>query len=410
MTRTRGVLGVLAALIVVLFLLPEEAVGAPAFARRYRKSCTTCHTVFPRLKAYGDEFAGDGFVIPEEEKERDYVTAGDDLMWLNRDVPLAVRFDAYALYDEKADGPTDGGGHVESDLQMPWGVKLLSGGALYKNIGYYFYFYMSERGTVAGVEDAYIHFNDLFGQPFDIMVGQFQASDPLMKRELRLTFEDYMIYTRRTGRSRINLAYDRGLMLTYGVEATGTDLVAMVVNGNGIPEAGDDRKFDDDNLKNFGARIHQGIGEVGGIGGFVYFGQEKIATGQWNEVFYWGPDLSLGIGPFELVGQYLLRTDDNPLFLGTEPGEVQTRGIVAELVYSPQGEMGRHFVTLLYNQIDTDVDEILPDDYGDSALDYETLSLAVTRVVARNLRLSLEYTRDIEWEKNRIVLGLISAF
>ncbi len=148
MDRTRGLLGIVALVVGILILLPEVAGGIPAFARRHRTSCTTCHTVFPRLKAYGDEFAGDGFVMPEEEKERDYVTAGDDLLWLNRDFPLSVRFDAYALYDEKPDGwvaAADGeedpesaeepANYVENDLQIPWGLKLMSGGALYKSIG-----------------------------------------------------------------------------------------------------------------------------------------------------------------------------------------------------------------------------------------------------------------------------------
>ena len=59
---------------------PDDAEAIPAFARRYKMSCTTCHAPFPRLKAYGEEFAGNGFVIPEEEKDRDYVSAGDDLL------------------------------------------------------------------------------------------------------------------------------------------------------------------------------------------------------------------------------------------------------------------------------------------------------------------------------------------
>jgi hypothetical protein len=145
----------LLALALLSSLVPAEAGAIPAFARRYKLSCSTCHAPFPRQKAYGDEFAGNGFVIPEQEKARDYVAAGDDLLWLNRDFPLAVRFEAFGVYSEEAE--------VESDLQSPWGLKLLSGGALGRGIGYYFYFYMSERGEVAGVEDAYVHFNDIGG-------------------------------------------------------------------------------------------------------------------------------------------------------------------------------------------------------------------------------------------------------
>jgi hypothetical protein len=58
----------------VSLLLPENGDAIPAFARRYKISCTTCHAPIPKLKPYGDEFAGNGFVIPEEEKERDYIT------------------------------------------------------------------------------------------------------------------------------------------------------------------------------------------------------------------------------------------------------------------------------------------------------------------------------------------------
>ena len=38
-------------------------------------------------------------------------------------------------------------------------------------------------------------FNNVFGSELDISVGQFQVSDPLFKRELRLPFEDYQVYS-----------------------------------------------------------------------------------------------------------------------------------------------------------------------------------------------------------------------
>ena len=154
MSRYSVIIFVLLMVILLNLFVPASADAIPAFARKYKISCTTCHAPMPKLKPFGDEFAGNGFVIPEDEKERDYVTAGDPLLWLNRDFPIAARFDAYGVYD--SDAP------VDNDLQLPWGVKLLSGGALYKNIGYYFYFYLSERGEVAGIEDAYIHFNNIF--------------------------------------------------------------------------------------------------------------------------------------------------------------------------------------------------------------------------------------------------------
>ncbi len=372
----------------------------PAFARRYRISCSTCHAPFPKLKEYGEEFAGNGMILVEEEQERDYVTAGDDMLWLNREFPVGVRFDAYTVYDEDTD--------VDKDLQIPWGLKLLSGGTLYKNIGYYFYFYMSERGEVAGIEDAYIHFNNLFGSELDIMVGQFQTSDPLMKRELRLTFEDYLIYKTKIGLSRTNLTYDRGMMLVYGIEKTGTEMVGMMVNGNGKREADDNNKFDDDNNKNFGIRINQSVGGLFSVGGFYYIGKENTLGGtEQNKLTYWGPDLNTSIGPFEITAQYLVRKDTNPLFDETVE-DCETKGTVVELVISPQGDRSRAFLTCLYNQIESDLDGYLLPNI--EQLKYKTLTYSGTILIARNLKFIVEYTRDLERTRNRLVFGLVGGF
>ncbi len=407
--KTLKILGlVLMAGLILPLLVPQDAAAIPAFARRYKLSCTTCHAPFPRLKAFGDEFAGNGFMIPEEEKDRDYVSAGDDLLRLNRDFPVAVRFDAFAALRENE------AGDLNADLQIPFGLKLLSGGALGHNIGYYFYFYMSEKGEVAGVEDAYVHFNDVGGMPLDILVGQFQACDPLMKRELRLTYEDYLIYKAKIGLSNNNLAYDRGVIAMYDIEKTGTNLIGMIVNGNGkdIAEGVD---FDSDKYKNFFLRVGQDVGEFGSVGYFGYYGDElgineELATVDaeenpvpapvfHNRLLYHGPDLKAGNGTLDFSFQYLLRRDTNPNFQ-PDAVNVETAGIVGELVISPHQDRSRHHVTLLYNRIDSDLD----------AFDYETWTAAVTRVVKRNLRMTVEYTYDAELETSRGALGLVSAF
>ena len=376
-------------------LLPQTAQAIPAFARTHKLSCNTCHAPFPRLKDFGNEFAANGFTIPEEEKERDFISAGDDLLKLNKTFPIAARFDAYAVMESETD--------ITSDLQTPWGLKLLSGGNLAKNVGYYFYFFMDERGEVAGVEDAYIHFNNIGGVPFDIMVGQFQTSDPLMKRELRLTYEDYNIYKTNIGDSRTNLTYDRGVMLTYDITSTGTGLVGFVVNGNGKPDAEPDvtgtQKFDNDKYKNFGARIIQDVLDPFSLGYYFYTGQELGDGGFKNEVMYHGPDFVLGNGMFDLTFQYLFRTDTDPSFVGGTT-DVETQGLVAELVFAPKRDRSTHYFTLLYNQIDSDWDEH----------DYETVTVGATHLFARNLRGTLEYTRNLELENDRGVIGLVTAF
>ena len=378
--------------IALTFIIPETLSATPAFARQHKVSCTTCHTVFPRLKDYGNEFAGNGFIMKESEIQRNYISAGDETLWLNKTFPLAARFDAFASFDQNKD--------VESDLQSPWGIKLLSGGTLYKNIGYYFYFFMYERGEVAGIEDAYIHFDNIFGSNLDVMVGQFQTSDPLMKRELRLTYEDYMAYKNRVGLSNVDLAYDRGVVLAYGVEQTGTDIVGTITNGNGKPHSVD-RRLDQDNYKNFGFRVNQGVSDFMTIGGYYYLGKEASPDIEGiNEVTYYGPDLTVALENFELTAQYLNRTDTNPLFDDTA-NDIKTDGYVVELVYSPDMNNSKYYITGLYNLIDTDNGEMYK---------YETATLSYTYLFARNLRLLAEYTRDLVTDNNRFILGIIGAF
>jgi len=374
---------------ILSFIIPESLSAIPAFARRYKVSCTTCHSFFPKLKDYGDEFAGNGFIMKESEKERDYITAGDDLLWLNKDFPIAAKMELYAAHDQ--------GQHTENDLQTPWGIKLLSGGTLYKSIGYYFYFYMSERGEVAGVEDAYIHFDNVFGSDLDIMIGQFQTSDPMMKRELRLTYEDYEVYKVNVGLSKTDLTYDRGVMFVYGIEQTGTDIVGMVVNGNGKPEA-DNGKFDQDDYKNFGLRVNQNVADLFNLGGFYYAGKETLPDStRDNTITYLGPDINFGTDFLDITAQYLYRKDTNPNFLANKL-ENETKGYVVEVSYSPDFATSKHCFTALYNMVDSD------------NIKYETMTLSATYLMARNLRFLAEYTRDLELEKNRFVIGIVGAF
>ena len=229
------------------------------------------------------------------------------------------------------------------------------------------------------------------------MAGQFQTSDPLMKRELRLTYEDYEIYKTNIGYSNINLTYDRGVILAYSLEQTGTDIFAMLVNGNGKPEAVN-RKLDSDNYKNIGFRVNQSLGDFMTIGGFYYSGKENYAdSSRTNKVYYIGPDISIGTGFAELTAQYLYRKDTNPEFMNVS-SDIKTNGYIIELLVAPDIDKSDYYFTGLYNLIDSDIYK------------YETATLSFTYLLARNLRLMTEYTRDLEAKRNRFVVGIIGAF
>jgi hypothetical protein len=388
-------LNVLVLLVIATIFSINDLLAIPAFARKYKLSCQTCHAPIPRLKAFGDEFAGNGFRMPEMESTRYYVETGDPELSLIRDFPIAVRMDIQVVLKT---------GEFENgiDFQSPYLVKLLSGGELAKDLAYYFYFYMDERGEVAGVEDAYIMFNNLFDIDLDMYIGQFQVSDPLFKRELRLTLEDYEIYKTKIGNTTTNLAYDRGIMLTLGLE-TGTDLIFEVTNGNGIAGADNLKNFDDDGYKNFFGRVSQNIGDFLRVGAFGILGKEEFEYNAVNkmvdDITMWGPDLTIGNDIIELNAQYVWR-NDSKAFHGLMIDDVQTQGAMAELIYMPKGDESKWYMVGLFNWIDSDIE----------AYNYQTATFHSGYLFRRNMRMVAEYTYNFEKEYNLISVGIVSSF
>lgn len=396
---------VLAALALAL-LLPEPASAIPAFARRYGVSCNLCHSTVPRLNAYGEAFAGNGFELVVGEEPRDTIQTGDPLLRLLRRLDLAVRMDLFAtaLAPVRRDG-------ADIDLQLPYGVKLLSGGPLANRISYYMYFYMTERGEIAGLEDAYVQFTDIGGSGVSAIVGQFQVSDPLFKRELRLQYEDYQPYRVRVGSARADLTYDRGIMLAAS-PWEGTDVVASVVNGRGLGEAGEDRHYDRDNNKPVSLRLSQELGPVR-VGGFGYYGLERSA-GFTDRITVWGPDATVSLGVLELNVQYLRREDTNPLF-SPVPQRVAVNSVMAEALYGPFGADGRWTVAGLWNWVDADA-PLLSLRLGRGETEdgfrsrYHAVSGGLHYLAHRNVRFTGEAGYDIEDGRTRVTAGVVMAF
>jgi hypothetical protein len=395
MPKIHGLIFIVSVLFVAisatLFTPPETARAIPAFARKYQMSCTTCHAPFPRLKAYGDEFAANGFVLKDKEAPRYFIPTGDEHLELIRDLPLAFRLEGWVQYQTASDR--------DVDFTAPYNLKLLSGGNIAKHVSYYFYFFLSERGEVAGIEDAFIMFNNLFNTELDAYLGQFQISDPLFKRELRLTYEDFEIYRTTVGESNINLTYDRGLMLTYGFPSK-TDVVFEVLNGSGIGPANDEFKtYDNDKYKNFALRLSQEIVPQFRLGGFGFYGKENDINP--DRAWMVGPDCSISYRDIaELNLQYMERRDNNPFFAFHKPDEFETRGGFAELVILPYGDRSRWYGVVLYNQVDSDYDPA----------DYQTITGHIGYLLQTNLRFTAENTYDLENEENRFMVGFVTAF
>jgi len=379
-----------------------RADAVPAFARLYGASCSMCHDPIPRLSAFGEMFVGNGYRFFPGQLPPDRLATGDPLLSLPGRLRLAMRLDAYAV--------AYAGPGVVTDFQTPYALKLISGGPLSEHLSYYVYFMLSEQGETGSIEDVYVTWNELAGAPVSVSVGQFQVSDVIFARELRLEHQDYAIYGARIGASPVSLTYDRGLMV--GADLAGFTISGEIVNGNGNGAASASGRFDDDRHKSFVGHVSRELfgGVTLGALGYVTR-QEGAASGgpaAQNRLWMLGGDASVALGPVELRGQFIHREDSRPTFTPDEPRAI-TNGGFGEVLMHRAGS--RWYAVALYNLIRTSrplLDVGLGGPSGQSR--YETVSGGGGYLLQRNLRVYAEATWDTELRATQWTLGTTMAF
>jgi hypothetical protein len=367
----------------------HEASSIPTYARQYSLTCAACHSPVPKLTKFGKDFQANGFQLTGSKFENATVQTEDSSLSLLRELPLAVRFDGFARIQ-----PNEA---QKTDLEWPFVMKIFSSGPIKKDISYFFYFLMNEGGSITGVEDAFLYFNDIAGKSLDVTVGQFQVADMIFERELRPTFEDYRIYGIRPGLTKADLTYDRGIILNYTLPSE-TELSLSMVNGNGIGTS-TDGLYDSDPYKNFVARVRQPLGSSLSVGTLGYLGKESL-TDNLNSFSMVGGDAMLSFDSFELLGQFVHRHDANPFFLPGSDSSVNSYGGFAQLMYAPDLSLSAWYAFILYNNVRSDIEE----------LRYQSIAGNFTYMLSRNLKLTFEYGYDIERSKHGITMGFMTAF
>lgn len=401
----RGLLALQVALIFILGL--QTASAMPEFARRYDISCAACHSAFPRLNQFGEEFAANNMRLPNWKDSN--AKTGDDFLALPAYPPIAVRAQAYTqARDGKSIDPLSGKtDSATTDFQSPYLVKILSSAPLSDYITYYFYAILAEKGTNGEVliEDAWFRHSSIFGTDIGMMLGQFQLSDLMFPREVRLSFQDFMVY-RMAG-----ITYDRGML--FDRDLGPVELAIGLTNGNGITDnlninspgyRRPDKMFDNDNSKTVFGRIGTDIGPVSaGLFG-MNAKQRSVATGNAGldggdrntDKYAVGLDLSGDFGGNTYwYAQYLWNSWDG--FLDADPGrDYRWHGGFVGVDYIPDD---RWAYSLLYNY--ADAGDLADTDTVYEGIDINSLSLTASYYFMRNLKGVAEINIDILDKDNK---------
>jgi hypothetical protein len=163
----------------VFFGAGERTANAvPAFSRKYRTSCQTCHVIFPKLNPFGEAFRLNGYRMPgetEEQVKQVPVSLGSEAyekLWpkmvypstLPGNVPLAINVKFADLYASVQDDA----GHqiIHNDFQFPQEANLFAAGTLGNHMsffGEFTYGELPDGSTEVEIEHARLDFVNAFG-------------------------------------------------------------------------------------------------------------------------------------------------------------------------------------------------------------------------------------------------------
>ncbi len=310
-------------------VITRRAEAIPAFARKYRTSCQTCHVAYPKLTPFGEAFRNSGYQYPEddEDKIKEYLLKlGSDAykrvfpksVWPNSipgNLPIAVRGAVVAAVNFKEKSENN------FEFQPPE-INLITAGALSENISWWVGAHLFAGGSVGSLGRSFVQFSHLFDwwdvprHLFNLRVGQidpnavaFSGSRSLTMSGFRLGGFSLLNYAMGQSTAAaahgLTAAYQGGLrtqnpggggavsaanktqitggftpsspqlgLELFGIVASRFYYAIGMVNGNGVT-AGE--FFDNNSAKDFYARL---AFKIGGMG---FDGKGKIQAKPWRD-------------------------------------------------------------------------------------------------------------------------------
>lgn len=207
---------VLAALFVIHALSPRlEAI--PAFARKYKTACSTCHSNWPELNDFGRAFKLNGFKFPKDDE----TFVKDPPLMLGAEaqkeafprsiypgelpiLPIAFRYSGFTSYTTpQPPGVTAAVGYVpKTDLFAPNTFTILAAGSLGPSLAFWIDDDLSTGGSGAdgGLGDGYIKASNFLGHylhvpqnDLNVRIGQFELDLPFTQART-INQSDYAIF------------------------------------------------------------------------------------------------------------------------------------------------------------------------------------------------------------------------
>lgn len=344
----------------LLLLGTAHSYSIPAFARKYKTSCMTCHNGFPKLNAFGEAFRRNGYQFPAgtdpEMTKEDPVSLGSEgnkkafpeAIWpgsIPGTSPLSIFLNGEMDYNPKEDPRFTFGGLGSS-------IEAIAGGTLGEDLSFWGQFALNADGTTE-LNRIFLIFSNLIGDSYalNMRVGVFEPSLFSFSTH-RAWLEDYWITTRPVS----DVPGDMGWTIEEiqkGIELNGMAMgrfgwSAGIVEGFGPAHA--DKDYYLHATYKFGGMPLDGVVSGGAapsssarpyvdnsftIGAFGYWGNatlgpDSLGAAPENKFGVVGGDINIYYDRFNLFGGVGVRHDAQPYLAGPGIG-INSTVLFAEL-------------------------------------------------------------------------------
>ncbi len=326
----------------------KNARAIPAFARKYKTSCATCHTAFARMTAFGEAFRRNGYQFPdgtdmEYIKEEPVKLGADgnkrafpDAIWpssIPGTAPFSLLITNEFIYDNNANPKID-------FTSFPSEVGFLTGGTLGESIAFYSEIELSDVGVE--VERVQASLLNMFGprSMFNLKIGKFEPGVFFFSNHRRYG-PKYFLESATVGDNQWSLEPAQQGFELFGTAGQGRfayNIGLVEGSGNVVNTAKD--VYAHATYKIGGLRL-DGVAPEGEkpfvktkpwednsfiFGGFVYVGNAKLGVDANDDFTAFGGDVQIFYGRWNLFGGIGVFDHNQPFLNDPTRGATATIG------------------------------------------------------------------------------------
>ena len=396
-------------IVFVVVLFPNSSEAIPAFARKTSMTCSTCHTAWPSLNAFGRQYKEHGYRLGHLEAPDKVISK--DLKW-NESLPISVLLVARP-YDKKESG--------EIKLRALHEVELMVAGPMGDKFSSFIEIEaededLNARGFETGISGAALTYNADEAAHLQVSWGSITWFDPYnsYSNHLRMTRGTYAVIDQKFGgadnggkiksaRQNITLYGRPSPNFFYGVSLSGDAGDAEGEEGSTITAR---VAFDVMPSLTIGALVISGtanvsstpdtLGIVGGVP--VVIAGSTTPERDYSRTAF---DLQSEVAGFTFNAVFLTATDDN----AAATAEVDNDAFYVQALYAVK-ENGRVTWAPLvrFDSYET----------GGGAVDIDEITLGVNYYFTENVRGMIEFwDRDssaIGKDDDRLTVQIFAAF